>query len=377
MPMHFTPSLRHTLAAMSIAASPLAGCATGVVSEGDNGVKSNPSMFAEILAGAPASSITSACVVVAPEGTCAASLVAPGVVLTAGHCVSGRSSFRVTCPNAGDSAARSSVETAIAPSYPGGGEMVDARRGSNLALIKLDRPFPSSSAARVVLEHPPVRPRGMAVGRVTSRGVEQLMVSRAFVLNYLEPSNGYSLGVDRVIVQPGDAGGGLYDSETQVLFGVASSSMAVTACRVRSVCSQWASIAPSAAWFRTTLQRWGQTLVMGDPGDIGEGDPPVGDGGAPPSDAGGPPPPDGGGDPGDIGEEPPPEGDPPADSGVPASMPPTGSDPCASHSSCAACTAVAVCGWCNGRCTLGLPFGPIDAAMCAGQPWTWSTSQCR
>lgn len=368
-------SLARSIASSLFAALSIAGCAVGSVETGafgSDGVKSSPSTFAEILAGAPATAVTSACVVRTESITCAGTLIAANVVLTAGHCAAGRSSWTVVCPNTGDLAPRTVSETAVAPSYPGGGAQVDTRAGSDLALLRLDQPFAAAAAARVEFDPMGSRPRAVAVGR--HGDTEQLAISRQFAINYAEPTRGYAFGVDRVIIAPSDAGGGLFDPETMALYAVSSSSVAVTACRPRQPCTLWSAIAPASQWMRSRLENWGANSNPG-PGDTGEEPPPAsGDAGAPAPD----PAADAGamGDPGDVGEEPPPASG--EDAGAPAPpMSSTPSDPCAAAVDCAACTAIPVCGFCNGRCTLGLPFGPLDAAVCAGQPWQWSASDCR
>lgn len=369
-------SIARILASTTIALFSLTGCAVGSVESGafgSDGVKSSPSTFAEILAGTPATTVTSACVVRTESVLCAATLIAPNVVITAGHCAAAHSSWTVVCPNSGDTEARRVTETAVAPTYPGGGAQVDARAGSDLALLRLDQPFAQGAAARIELDPVGSRPRAVAVGR--HGDTDQLALSRQFAINYLEPTRGYAFGVDRVIIAPSDAGGGLFDPETMTLYAVSSSSVAVTACRPRQPCTLWSALAPSSQWIRSRLENWGVSANPG-PGDVGE-EPPASanDAGAPAPDPGGDP----GADPdagpmGDIGEEPP-AGE--SDAGASGSMPVTPSDPCAAAADCAACTAIAICGFCNGRCTLGLPIGPLDASVCAGQPWQWSASDCR
>ncbi len=377
-PLNLDARVRTTALAAALLASlsTVAGCAVGSVDSGaygSDGVKSSPSTFAEILAGAAATAVPSACVITSNEGSCAGTIVAPAVVLTAGHCVAGRSSWRIVCPHSGDTAPRQATESAVATTYPGGGARVDTRLGSDLALLRLDRPYAESAVARIELDPVGSRPRAVAVGRVGDS--DQLAISRQFAINYLEPTRGYAFAVDRVIIAPADAGGGLFDPETMTLYGVSSSSVAVTACRARGQCTLWAALAPAAQWIRSRLDNWGQRALEPTPGDVGEEPPPSGS--TPPADAGAPPADSGSGDigdPGDTGEEPPPSGSG-GDAG--ASMTPPSTDPCAAARDCASCTAIAICGFCNGRCTLGLPFGPLDSSVCAGEPWQWQASACR
>lgn len=378
----FTTTVR-SLVVLSIAA--LAGCAEGTVDTGaygSDGVKSSPSSFAEILAGSDANDVPSVCTVTTDDTVCSATLVAPSVVITAGHCAAGHGAWRVRCPFSGDTRERSATESAVAPTFPGGGATVDARSGSNLALLLLDQPFASTAVATMRFSVTSTRMPAIAVGRVSGANGDRLLVSREFALTYREPTHGYALGVDRVIVQNGDSGGGLFDPTSRELYGVSSSSVAIASCRARQPCTQWAALEPAESWIRSRLAGWNQTLPTGsgDTGDTGE-EPtdPAGDAATPADDASTPT--DGGagepgdtGDVGDTGEEPP-AGESDAGSSTPPSG--TGSDPCAAATDCASCTAIAVCGFCNGRCALGLPFGPLDASICAGQPWTWSASACR
>ncbi len=50
-------------------------------------------------------------------------------------------------------------------------------------------------------------------------------------------------------------------------------------------------------------------------------------------------------------------------------------DPCATHTTCATCTAESSCGWCAGRCFTGTSSGPTNAS-CGSSPWTWQSRQC-
>lgn len=58
---------------------------------------------------------------------------------------------------------------------------------------------------------------------------------------------------------------------------------------------------------------------------------------------------------------------------TPMPPPPPSSDPCASATDCASCTARSSCGWCAGRCLSGTSRGPIASAC---SDWRWVSTDC-
>lgn len=339
---------------------------SGCVGEVDGGGvnKASSRTFTEIIAGLEATEVPSACIVFAAgQPVCTATLVAPSVLLTAGHCVAVAAQWTARCPYAGDTRLLRVLERAVAPTYPGSSATgVDNARGSNVALLRLERDFPATAVAAMDTSASFDGVGVVALGRV-SNSATRVMVSRPFLLGTRRTP--FAVSVDRLMIQRGDAGGALYDRARHAVLGVSSTVLDLAQCRPGSLCTQWATLAPVAPWLQSTLTRWGVTPVPVGGGDTGEEPPPSMM--TPPAME--PP-----------AMEPPPAGEHEMGEGEP---PPTdysggssGSDPCAVARDCASCVAVPICGFCNGRCTLGTPLGALDSAVCAGRPFVWRSSQC-
>ncbi len=288
---------------------------------------------AEIVQGIEARDLPFVCTISTGRSICSGALVAPNVVLTAGHCVDGAGPWTVRCPYSRDTASVRGRVAAFAPNYPNrddpSRETIDNDRGSDLGLIRLDRPLAETRVG--LLDPAPLRAgRSVAaVGRIRNgTATSALYRSGAFALTSHDRRNGYWAGVDRTVIESGDSGGPLLDARTGYIVGVNSAGIDARYCRRGVVCDEWAALAPAAAWVQASLEGFGA--------------------GQPPS--------------------------PPVE--PPVEPPATPSDPCAAARDCRACTALAACGWCDGLCRTGTGSGP-RAGACGAQPWSWLQSQCR
>ena len=94
-----------------------------------------------IVNGASASAFAEAALVNGPDFYCSGAVIAPRVVLTAGHCVVGTSSWTVKAPYASNQTAHGSSSWT---SYVSSGEFVNPKT-LDVAVIILDTPITMSS----------------------------------------------------------------------------------------------------------------------------------------------------------------------------------------------------------------------------------------
>ncbi len=301
-----------------------AGCAPVEATDGDG-----PAV-AEIVQGDEARDLPFACTISTGRSICSGALVAPNVVLTAGHCVDGAGPWTVRCPYSRDTASVRGSVAVFAPNYPNRDDpsraSIDNDRGSDLGLIRLDRPLAETRVALLDASPLTTGRSVAAVGRIQSgTATSALWRSATFALTAHDSRNGYWGGVDRTIIEAGDSGGPLLDARTGHVVGVNSAGVDARYCRRGVVCDEWAALAPATAWLGRTLE-----------GFVG------------------------------------------AATTTPATpaTPTAPADPCAAARDCGACTALPTCGWCDGTCRTGTASGP-RAGTCGAQPWAWLRSQCR
>jgi V8-like Glu-specific endopeptidase len=281
---------------------------------------------AEIIAGTEATSHPEACVIAFDGYVCSGSLIAPNVVLTAGHCVHGVSSWRVNCPYSRDTATVTGSMGEAAPNYPNrdnpGRATIDNNAGSDVGLIRLDRPLNETRVGRVRFGGVAVGTSVFAMGRIHSGVTNRMYASPVFMISVFDRVHSYWAGVDRTVIEAGDSGGPLVDSNTNEIVGVNSAGIDAASCRRGSSCDEWAMLGAASTWFNATISRY--------------------TGGASTT----PPPP-----------------------------PPPAMDACGAQTSCASCTAQSACGWCNGHCVTGTSSGGSTCTSAAGN-WMWTGNQC-
>ncbi len=194
------------VAAVVGAMTAAAGCAPVEATDGDG-----PAV-AEIVQGDEARDLPFACTISTGRSICSGALVAPNVVLTAGHCVDGAGPWTVRCPYSRDTASVRGSVAVFAPNYPNRDDpsraSIDNDRGSDLGLIRLDRPLAETRVALLDASPLTTGRSVAAVGRIQSgTATSALWRSATFALTAHDRRNGYWGGVDRTIIEAGDSGG--------------------------------------------------------------------------------------------------------------------------------------------------------------------------
>jgi V8-like Glu-specific endopeptidase len=158
--------------------------------------------------GQPATSFTEAALVDGPGFICSGSVIAPKVALTAGHCVTGASSWTVRTPYAGNQSAHGSSSWT---QYVSTGTNVNPNT-PDVALIFLDTPINLPA-------YPPIASAAYANGtQATNVGRIQNNVASSSQLFYgsavtLTDATSYGFPhayISNEIIEPGDSGGPVY-----------------------------------------------------------------------------------------------------------------------------------------------------------------------
>jgi hypothetical protein len=161
-----------------------------------------------ITGGKPARAFPEAALVEMPGSVCSGVVVAPRVVLTAGHCVTGASSFAVVAPFANGQRARAlHAWTEYVPR----GRTVNPR-ALDVGILVLDRAISLDRYPRLAKVASPAGARAVNVGRkrdgVLSRTT--LFVGKEVAL-HPGSSSGFPLAyVSEEIIEAGDSGGPVY-----------------------------------------------------------------------------------------------------------------------------------------------------------------------
>lgn len=165
-----------------------------------------------IVGGQKASSIEEAALINAPSFICSGAVIAPRVVLTAGHCVHGASSWKVTAPYASRQTARG---TKSWTSYIDGGDSVNPN-SNDVAVIILDTPIRLSTYPTLARSAVPSGTKAINVGRILNDRASStdLFLGKPVTLRPGGPSGWRFAYVSQEVIQSGDSGGPVYTTDS-------------------------------------------------------------------------------------------------------------------------------------------------------------------
>jgi secreted trypsin-like serine protease len=202
-------------------------------------------------------------------GFCSASVIAPDVVLTAAHCVTGTAGHRVHWRAAnGEPVLVVPADIAVHPGYAA--DAVKARKKSvDLALVRLADPLPASFEPVALSASPAPRPGESAIvggwGVTSDGGADTGGRFRSVSVGIVEPygqsslllwlSSGKGAGVGACA---GDSGGPVFASDGGVIAVTAFAEGASG--RGCGALTQAVLVGPQRGWIEKTLQRWGRAL---------------------------------------------------------------------------------------------------------------------
>lgn len=161
-----------------------------------------------IVNGSPASAYTEAALINTPDFICSGAVIAPRIVLTAGHCVAGATAWTVVAPYAGNQSATGSHSWT---DYVATGETVNPST-LDVAVIILDKAINLSSYPKLASAASAAGTQAVNVGRIRNG---QASFSGLFFGSAVTLQAGSSYGFPKAyisteIIEAGDSGGPVY-----------------------------------------------------------------------------------------------------------------------------------------------------------------------
>lgn len=197
-------------------ATAFAACATGLVgcaepeevTQGQEQEVLGEKVSQPIVNGSPASAYTEAALISFGGYLCSGSVIAPKIVLTAGHCVADASSWTVTAPYASNQTAKGTHKWT---DYTSTGESVNPN-ALDVAVIILDTPITLSSYPTLASSASPAGTKAVNVGRIRNGTVSY---NGLFYGAQVTLKAGASYGFPKAymseeIIESGDSGGPVY-----------------------------------------------------------------------------------------------------------------------------------------------------------------------
>ena len=201
---------------------------------------------------------------------CSGTLVAPSVVLTAGHCISRQTAWRVRCPYSSDPAVVMAHEASSPPSWPRNvnPDSLDMNGGDDVALVHLDRALAETRFGKVNLGSFDTGSKVYAIGRVDDgKYGARFWISEPMTISGQDTARRYWVAVDFPVGQPGDSGGPLITMDTQEIVGVDSLG---GRCGAQKLCEIFGMVGGDPAWFAATLTRFAANEGGGPDGGAGQ-----------------------------------------------------------------------------------------------------------
>ena len=161
-----------------------------------------------IVGGTPASELSEAALIDADGFLCSGAVIAPRVVLTAGHCIPDTSSWTVTVPFANNQSAKSRKAWT---EYKDVGDSVNPN-SNDVALLILDTPITLTSYPTLATSPQPNGTKAVNVGRIKNNHISSTALFKgAPVRLELGKPSGFPFSyVSDEVIEDGDSGGPVY-----------------------------------------------------------------------------------------------------------------------------------------------------------------------